>query len=161
MSQAAVFWGHGVTDSGPWTLWFIEIDKRPDKEFTASLGLKLQQEGTKQVTGALAGSPGGVSWFLRWGNNRAGSLGWAGGGAWVVPYMGVLPRPCFCSWHLKMPIGWWPFCTSSFLNAPLICVVIVIVISPIQFFLLLHSVATQSHIHVYILFSPIIMLHHK
>ena len=32
---------------------------------------------------------------------------------------------------------------------------------PSTFFFQLHSVVTQSHIHVYILFSPIILLHHK
>jgi len=36
-----------------------------------------------------------------------------------------------------------------------------IVISPIQFFFLLYSMVSQLHIHVYILFSRIIMLHHK
>ena len=36
-----------------------------------------------------------------------------------------------------------------------------IVISPIQFFFQLYSIVTQLHIHVCILFSPIIVLHHK
>ena len=38
---------------------------------------------------------------------------------------------------------------------------IFIVISLIQFFFLLYSMVTQLLIHVYILFSPMIMLHHK
>ena len=36
-----------------------------------------------------------------------------------------------------------------------------IVISPIHFFFLLYSMVTQLHMHVYISFSHIIMLHHK
>ena len=42
------------------------------------------------------------------------------------------------------------------------CVLVLkIVISPIWFFFLLYSMVTQLHIHAHILFSPIIMLHHK
>ena len=36
-----------------------------------------------------------------------------------------------------------------------------IVISPIPFFFLLYSMVTRLHMHVYILFSPIIVLRHK
>ena len=36
-----------------------------------------------------------------------------------------------------------------------------IIIYPIQFFSLRYSMVTQLHVHVYILFSPIILLHHK
>ena len=36
-----------------------------------------------------------------------------------------------------------------------------IVISPIKFFFLLYNMVPQLHIHAYVLFSPIIILHHK
>ena len=39
--------------------------------------------------------------------------------------------------------------------------IFLIVISPIQFYFLLYSMVTQLHIHVHILLSHIIMLHHK
>ena len=54
-------------------------------------------------------------------------------------------------------------CVKSFLSFFffLIHYYFLIAISPIQFFFLPYSMVTQSHIHVHILFSHIIMLHHK
>ena len=50
---------------------------------------------------------------------------------------------------------------AFFLSFFLIHYYFLIAISPIQFFFLPYSMVTQSHIHVHILFSHIIMLHHK
>ena len=56
------------------------------------------------------------------------------------------PSLCFCFVFFSFPSSFYYF---------------LIVISPIQFFLLLYSRVTQLHIHAQILFSHIIMLHHK
>lgn len=52
-------------------------------------------------------------------------------------------------------------CFVLFLLFGNFCFYFLIVVSPLQFFFLLYSIVTQSHVHVHILFSPMIMLHHK
>ena len=63
------------------------------------LGLELQHEGAKTITGPLACSlRGGASWSLKWGEGRGGSSGPARG---VGCVQGSGTVSCFCSPHLR------------------------------------------------------------
>ena len=66
-----------------------------------------------------------MSWSLKWGEGRGGSVGRAGGGLrWPVrPLGGVVCRdhaedPAFAPGTSEMAVGSWPFCILLFLIAP-------------------------------------------
>lgn len=88
---------HFVTGQGPWTLYPVEIDERPDEETRQGtlLGLMLQQEEVKMKMGNRCPC-------LLMGVGRASPLNGGGGtDGWVwrdlptslaVPWAGIVPR---------------------------------------------------------------------
>lgn len=69
---------HFVTGQGPWTLYPVEIDERPDEETRQGtlLGLMLQQEEVKMKMGNRCPC-------LLMGVGRASPLNGGGGRGWV------------------------------------------------------------------------------
>lgn len=106
VSEPVLMDHHFVTGQGPWTLYPVEIDERPDEETRQGtlLGLMLQQEEVKMKMGnrcpCLLMGVGRAS-PLNGGGARMGGSGGICPPPWRCRGQGSCPGPCFCSQDLR------------------------------------------------------------
>lgn len=71
--------GLTITNPGPWSLSSIEVDRKTDEKLRQGFAGTAAQESENQKWVPLLARVG-VSWSLKWGQGRVGSVSWARGG---------------------------------------------------------------------------------